>query len=130
MCTLGILVYVELVCRIFIWVITPPNKWNQPQFERSYMQIAKWYCNYWPNIQYFAVKWRLVHIACTFSLSSSTAWNSVLPHRTQKRYSFSAGLPAMQVHLHVCHLPGTLYAHLVHLLPQNHVLKAHSNMWA
>ena len=30
-------------------------------------------------------------------LPSSTAWNLVLPHKTQKHYSFSSGIPAMQV---------------------------------
>ena len=31
-------------------------------------------------------------------LPSSTAWNSLLPSRTQKHYSFFAGVPATQVH--------------------------------
>ena len=53
---------------------------------------------------------RLVHIMCTFSISCSTVWNSVLPHRTQKHYSFSAGIPATQVGLFVHYLLSTSYA--------------------
>ena len=43
----------------------------------------------------------LVHLMCTFSITSSIMRNSVLPYRTQKHSSFSAGITAMQVHLFV-----------------------------
>ena len=51
-----------------------------------------------------------VYIVHTISLSSSTMQNTVITCRTQKHYNFSAGIPAMQVHL----LLNYLARYLVH----------------
>ena len=95
--------------QLIIWGFTPPNKWNWPQFKCSYAKVLS--CTeILAKCPRLSIKWCLVHIIYTFSLLSPTALNSVLPCRTQKHTSFSAGIPTMQVHLHLNHLPGTLYA--------------------
>ena len=90
-----------------IWGLTPPKKWNQPLFEHSYAKLQSGTETMAKHLVFFS-EWHLVHIVCTITLFISTMWNSVLLHRTQKHYSFSAGLPAMQVCLYVYHLQGTL----------------------
>ena len=93
------------ICLIF-WGLTPPNKWNQPWFEHSYTKLLS-YIAIMAKYPGLSIKWCLVYIIYTFSLSSPSMWDSVLPRRTHKHFSFSAGIPAMQVCLHVCHLSGT-----------------------
>ena len=61
-----------------------------------------------------------------FSVTCSTAWNSVLPHVEFRstRASLSAGAPATQVHINMyitCQVP---CVHLMHLLPQHPMLQA------
>ena len=73
-----------------------------------------------------SINWHLIHPMCTFPYQfhhvelSSTSQNS--------EASLSAGIPALQVHQHVYHLP---CAHLMHLFSKHHVQRDQLlNIWA
>ena len=73
----------------------------------------------------------LVHLMCTFSIMCSNTWNSVLPQRTQKHFSFSLCWSPSYASTSACTL---LARYLMYTLciffHSTACCRTHSNIWA
>ena len=87
---------------VFLGYLLPPTNGSNHDSSIA-MQNCKMVPQHRPKIQHFA--------ASGAQYTQCVLFPYPVPlHGTQKHDSFSAGVPAMQVHLHIYHLPSTLCA--------------------